>query len=137
MPLWKRFHPNFPSCFRYILTAAHCICNSNVDYCYKADENGAKSGENNSLDIIALLGLIFAANLEILNKNQQTKHMRFISQAVIHKDYQRGTESTNFLPKGPDIALLKMNEPVPNDFKSSPICLPAGNMFPDSGGSAH
>ena len=33
---------------------------------------------------------------------------------------------------GPDIALLKMDKPVPNEAKFCSICLPASNNFPDT-----
>ena len=33
---------------------------------------------------------------------------------------------------GPDIALLEMDKPVPNEAKFCPICLPASNNFPDT-----
>ena len=33
---------------------------------------------------------------------------------------------------GPDIALLEMDKPVPNEAKFCSICLPASNNFPDT-----
>ena len=49
--------------FRHILTAAHCICKDiNIHYCMRADENGNVSGVENPLDIVALIGVIDAAN---------------------------------------------------------------------------
>lgn len=111
--------------FRFILTAAHCICNENVKYC-------ATEAQEQNIDIVALLGLTMARNLHLLSAGQKSeRHLRHIIQTIMHQNFEPQTSQEN-LPKGPDIALLKMDRPVPNDFKSAPACLPASHQFPDT-----
>ena len=91
---------------RFILTAAHCLCNTRVNYCHP---------ENTDLDIVALIGLAHAYQLPELLHSQSSydeRHLRFITKIVIHEDFEPNTENDP-LPKGPDIALLKMNKAVP------------------------
>lgn len=98
---------------KFILTAAHCICNEYVNYCYRADDHGHVSELQKDIDIVALLGLIFAYNLQDLSKSQSMeRHLRFIVKAVIHQDFMP-TSATKVLPDGPDIALLKLDRPLP------------------------
>lgn len=120
---------------KFILTAAHCVCNKNVGYCTKADDKGRilkdeKSDQN--IDMIALLGLITAHSLDELSDKNKDRHLRFIQKVLIHADYKPNLSSDErTIPQGPDIALLKMDRAVPNDMKSAPACLPASNLFPD------
>ena len=62
------------------MTAAHCICNENVDYCFKANEKGHVLDEEKSVDIIALLGLREAVHLKNLGvrSRQMERHLRLV-----------------------------------------------------------
>lgn len=119
---------------KFILTAAHCVCNKNVHYCMKADDEGRISDEDfhQEIDMIALLGLIYAYNLEELSDGQtKDRHLRHIQKVLIHHHFNPSSISDREIPSGPDIALLKMDRAVPYDLKSAPACLPGGNLFPD------
>ena len=62
------------------MTAAHCICNENVNYCFKANEKGHVLDEEKPVDIIALLGLKEAINLKHLDyrSRQMERHLRLV-----------------------------------------------------------
>ena len=94
---------------RFILTAAHCLCNTHVKYCHHQDRMSKIT------DIVALIGLAHAHHLPELLDSQSTydeRHLRFISNVIIHEAFEPNTDNDP-LPRGPDIALLKMHKAVP------------------------
>lgn len=140
---------------QFVLTAAHCMCNEYVKYCDRADHLGNITRASDAaipIDIVALIGLIVPFNLKYITPDELNgRHIRFISRVVIQRDFNPIPSKGTTFPSGPDIALLKMNKPVPKYFtlnphlkhalrtfhfslsdpKSAPACLPAGSIFPD------
>ena len=113
-------------------SAAHCVCSESVNYCDKSDENGniTKNSEN-YIDIIALIGLITSFNLEDLNNEHiKERHLRFVSKVVVHENYEK-RKAKELFPRGPDIALLKLNRPLLKyvDSNLGVIHKPLGQIF--------
>ena len=59
-----------------------------------------------------MIGLITSFNLEDLNNEHiKERHLRFVSKVVVHENYEK-RKAKELFPKGPDIALLKLNTPL-------------------------
>ena len=83
------------------------------DYCIRANEKGILIDDNiETFDIIALIGVISAVDLNLYVNQIRERHLRLISSAIIHHEFQR-SKNSNEIPKGPDIALLKLERPLP------------------------
>ena len=123
MHIFKLCH--FP--FRFILTAAHCLCNRMTKYCTSSDDKGEKKSkqEESPIDIIAVLGIIY------LDKGMKfSRHSKEVIQTMIHHEFVFPADnSVGF--KGPDLALLEIDKPLPDDLNSAQACLPASSLFPD------
>lgn len=98
-----------------MISAAHCFCNADYEYCQNANDKGEIINPNVGLDpdIIAILGLTSPSDLFLFEKTQRhLRHLRRIVQVLLHSDFIP-TLSGDKIPEGPDIALLKMDRPVP------------------------
>ena len=59
-----------------------------------------------------MIGLITSFNLEDLNNEHiKERHLRFVSKVVVHENYEK-RKAKELFPRGPDIALLKLNRPL-------------------------
>ncbi len=62
-------------------------------------------------DVTAIIGLTSASDLHLVGKKAAKKrHRRRVVKIIFHEDYKYHNETTTM---GPDIALLKLNKPVP------------------------
>ena len=83
------------------------------DYCIRANDEGTLIDDNiETFDIIAIIGVISAVDLNLSSNQIRERHLRLISRAIIHHEFQK-SKNGDEIPKGPDIALLKLERPLP------------------------
>ena len=78
-----------------------------------------------------MIGLITSFNLEDLNNEHiKERHLRFVSKVVVHENYEK-RKAKELFPRGPDIALLKLNRPLLKyvDSNLGVIHKPLGQFF--------
>ena len=60
-----------------------------------------------------MIGLVFASNIHELRENESgDRHLRYVTNVIIHEDFEPNTMKDP-LPKGPDIALLRIDKALP------------------------
>ena len=76
------------------------------------------------MDVEATIGVLARQDLDNMSlEERRFRHERNITSVIVHVRFKKHRPF--------DIALLRMDRPLPEDGKSPAICLPMGSKFPD------